>query len=118
MKKCTMRFTFFCLSFVVFFPTLNLFASIQAGSSEPGKDFKKFKEKCWPKDKRETLSGLMQALIRQPLETIHQNNNYIQTFGCAYEDDDINRIPFVPYVGPSISRCAIVGSSREKTLLV
>lgn len=86
-----MRSTFFCLSFIVSFSTLNLFASLPAGSSEPGKDFKKFKEKCWPKDKRETLSGLMQALIRQPLETIHQNNNYIQTFGCAYEDDDIEQ---------------------------
>lgn len=90
-EKCTMRFTFFHLSFIVLFSALNLFASLPASSSEKGNHFKKFKEKCWPKDKRQTLSGLMQALVRRPLETTYQHNNYVQTFGCAYEDDDIEQ---------------------------
>ncbi len=50
---------------------------------------KKFKEKCWSKDDDSTLLGLMEKVTKKPLEQIYVNNDYIQTFGCAYEDDDI-----------------------------
>ncbi|MFQ5823739.1 MAG: hypothetical protein ACE5JB_06770 [bacterium] len=52
---------------------------------------KKFKEKCWAKNERNTLLGLMKKVIQQPLEELHKNNDYIQTFGCAYESDDIEQ---------------------------
>ena len=52
---------------------------------------KKFKEKCWSKNGRDTLLGKMETIIEAPLEIIYQNDDYIQTFGCAYEDDDIEQ---------------------------
>ncbi len=50
---------------------------------------RKFKEKCWSKDDDSTLLGLMETVLSKPLEQVYVNNDYIQTFGCAYEDDDI-----------------------------
>ena len=52
---------------------------------------KKSKGKCWQKRENNMLSVFMQTFIRRPLDAIHKNNNYIQTFGCAYEDDDIEQ---------------------------
>lgn len=49
----------------------------------------KYDDRCWSKDEQRTLIGIMQRVIKQPLETVYKNNNYIQTFGCAYEDADI-----------------------------
>ncbi len=52
---------------------------------------KKFKEKCWSGDEEHTLIGVMRRVVQTPLERKYVNNNYIQTFGCAYEDDDIEQ---------------------------
>ena len=52
---------------------------------------KKYNEKCWSKNDENTLLGVMSNIIRRPLETNYRNNDYIQTFGCAYEDDDIEQ---------------------------
>ncbi|MFQ5604798.1 MAG: hypothetical protein ACE5HS_16125 [bacterium] len=52
---------------------------------------KKFKEKCWSKNDNRTLLGLMSQVIQKPLDQVYINNDYIQTFGCAYEDDDIEQ---------------------------
>lgn len=60
-------------------------AHAQAGQQSP----RKFKEKCWSKDDDSTLLGLMETVLGKPLEQVYVNNDYIQTFGCAYEDDDI-----------------------------
>ena len=51
----------------------------------------KFTDKCWAKDDHRTLIDLMSGIIKQNLETVYRNDNYIQTFGCAYEDDDIEQ---------------------------
>lgn len=55
---------------------------------------KKYKEKCWSKNNERTLLGLMERVIQKPMETVYRNDNYIQTFGCAYEDDDIEQNSF------------------------
>ncbi len=52
---------------------------------------KKFNEKCWSKNDKNTLLGIMNKIVKRPLETKYKNNDYIQTFGCAYEDDDIEQ---------------------------
>jgi len=52
---------------------------------------KKFKEKCWSKNDRDTLLGRMEEVIQTPLEMVYRNDDYIQTFGCAYEGDDIEQ---------------------------
>jgi len=51
----------------------------------------KYDERCWPDDDNRTLIGFMKRVIERPLETVYKNDNYIQTFGCAYEDDDIEQ---------------------------
>lgn len=55
------------------------------------KNRKKFNEKCWSKNDQATLLGIMNRVIKSPLETVYKNDDYIQTFGCAYEDDDIEQ---------------------------
>lgn len=57
--------------------------------SQSQESTKKFKEKCWSKDEDATLLNLMRKVLSKPLEQNYVNNDYIQTFGCAYEDDDI-----------------------------
>jgi len=57
----------------------------------PNERPKRYKEKCWAKDERNTLLGIMKSVTKQPLETSYKNDDYIQTFGCAYEDDDIEQ---------------------------
>ncbi len=52
---------------------------------------KKFKDKCWSKNDRDTLLGRMEEVIQTPLEIVYRNYDYIQTFGCAYEGDDIEQ---------------------------
>lgn len=62
------------------------------GTTHPGQQqTKKYKEKCWSKDDENTLLGVMQRVLTKPLEQIYINDDYIQTFGCAYEDDDIEQ---------------------------
>ena len=65
-----------------------------AFTSTPGyfvSDERKFKEKCWTTNDQRTLLGIMEKVITTPLEINYFNNDYIQTFGCAYEDDDIEQ---------------------------
>ena len=45
---------------------------------------KKFKGKCWSKNDQDTLLGRMETVIQTPLEIGYRNDDYIQTFGCAY----------------------------------
>jgi len=52
---------------------------------------RKYKQKCWTKHVRGTLVGHMKSVLSKPLETVYRNDNYIQTFGCAYEDEDIEQ---------------------------
>ncbi|NIR52229.1 hypothetical protein GWO43_26920 [candidate division KSB1 bacterium] len=72
---------------------LLLFSTIYTKPAFPFilKDRKKFDEKCWAKDDHQTLIGVMKQVIKTPLEQVYENNDYIQTFGCAYEDDDIEQ---------------------------
>ncbi|MFQ5709183.1 MAG: hypothetical protein ACE5HO_17135 [bacterium] len=58
--------------------------------SKPYKS-RKFKEKCWTRHNESTLLGVMKTIIQLPMERTYQNDNYIQTFGCAYENDDIEQ---------------------------
>jgi hypothetical protein len=63
-------------------------ASVESASNDK---IKKFSERCWPRNDKETLTGVMKRVVDQQLELVYQNDNYIQTFGCAYEDDDIEQ---------------------------
>lgn len=57
----------------------------------PAAEYKtqKFKERCWSDDGQATLLGVMRNVVQIPMETRYRNDNYIQTFGCAYESVDI-----------------------------
>lgn len=55
------------------------------------KRLKKFKEKCWTKNDEMTLLGVIIRVLKIPMEIKYKNDNYIQTFGCAYESDDIEQ---------------------------
>ncbi len=77
------------LSIVIGFYAIPTSSSL---ASQPNQlKLKKFKEKCWSNDDERTLLGLMKNVIKAPLEEVYKNNDYIQTFGCAYEDDDIEQ---------------------------
>ncbi len=87
-----MRVLFFGITIVlVQFITLlsPLSQAISAGVVQ--ESTRKYKEKCWTKGDSNTLLGFMKRAINKPIETVYKNDNYIQTFGCAYEDDDIEQ---------------------------
>lgn len=62
-----------------------------AGTFPAAEKRKKYKEKCWSRNDKSTLLGLMRRVLDTPLEAQYKNDDYIQTFGCAYEDDDIEQ---------------------------
>ncbi len=88
MKKCTV-YTFVVLMGAIFITSERCAASLPENNIQQKE--KKFKDKCWAKNDRDTLLGRMENVIQTPLEIVYQNDDYIQTFGCAYEDDDIEQ---------------------------
>jgi hypothetical protein len=77
----------FCTAFI--FSTVNAKPAIEPQPLQLRS--KKFKEKCWSNKSQSTLLGLMKNVIKIPLEQVYKNDDYIQTFGAAYEDDDIEQ---------------------------
>jgi hypothetical protein len=88
MKKCTV-YAFVILIGVVFIASEQYAALLRKNNTIQQQ--KKFKNKCWSKNDRDTLLGRMEEVIQTPLEIVYRNNDYIQTFGCAYEGDDIEQ---------------------------
>lgn len=48
-------------------------------------------ENCWRSQKYTTLLDTMLKVMRIPIEDTYKQHDYIQTFGCAYEEDDIEQ---------------------------
>lgn len=46
---------------------------------------------CWESDQYTTLLDTMLKVMKTPIEAEYQQHDFIQTFGCAYEEDDIQR---------------------------
>jgi len=74
---------------IVGFLSVHLFSPFMAFCASPGET--KYHERCWSRNDKNTLLGFMESTIQRPLATVYKNDNYIQTFGCAYEDDDIEQ---------------------------
>lgn len=89
MKKCTI-----CLLLILigagFISSKQYAAPLRKNNRIQQKE-KKFKGKCWANNDQDTLLGRMETVIQTPLEIGFRNDDYIQTFGCAYEDDDIEQ---------------------------
>ncbi len=49
------------------------------------------RKNCWQAGKAPTLVSVMQKAMQIPLEPDLVRDNYIQTFGCAYEEVDIEK---------------------------
>ncbi len=88
MKKCTV-YAFVILIGGGFLASEQYAAPLRKNSTIQQE--KKFKDKCWSKNDRDTLLGKMAEVIQTPLEVVYRNDDYIQTFGCAYEGDDIEQ---------------------------
>jgi hypothetical protein len=48
-------------------------------------------DNCWKSQKYTTLLDTMLKVMLIPIEDTHKQHDYIQTFGCAYEEDDIEQ---------------------------
>lgn len=46
---------------------------------------------CWESEKYTTLLDTMQKVMKTPIEPEYHQHDFIQTFGCAYEEDDIQQ---------------------------
>lgn len=46
---------------------------------------------CWQEGDMQTLQSVMRAVMQKPLEADLVRDNYIQTFGCAYEEIDVEK---------------------------
>lgn len=51
----------------------------------------KERKNCWTEGDAPTLLSVVQQAMQQPLEADYVRDNYIQTFGCAYEEVDIEQ---------------------------
>ena len=49
------------------------------------------RKNCWQAGKAPTLVSVMQTAMQTPLEPEWVRDNFIQTFGCAYEEVDIEK---------------------------
>lgn len=48
-------------------------------------------DNCWKSQKYTTLLDTMLKVMLIPIEDTYKQHDYIQTFGCAYEEDDIEQ---------------------------
>ena len=48
-------------------------------------------DNCWRSQKYTTLLDTMVKVMLIPIEDTYKQHDYIQTFGCAYEEDDIEQ---------------------------
>lgn len=80
-----------CMIWCILFTLSAIHTELSTASQSYQQKTKKFKEKCWSDNDQHTVLGLMKNVIKAPLEQVYKNDDYIQTFGCAYEDDDIEQ---------------------------
>lgn len=59
--------------------------------TSPTKSIASLRKNCWRDHATPTLLSLMNQQIARPLETDLARDNYVQTFGCAYEEVDIEK---------------------------
>ena len=57
----------------------------------PVKSIAKLRKNCWQEKNYPTLLSVMQQQMRRQLEPEYVRDNYMQTFGCAYEEVDIEK---------------------------
>ncbi len=55
------------------------------------KDLLKRYDRCWSAKNSITLLDTIQSAMRQQIEDEYLHHDFIQTFGCAYEEEDIER---------------------------
>lgn len=67
-------------------------------------------DNCWKSQQVSTLLDTMLRVMTKPIEDTYKQHDFIQTFGCAYEEDDIEQNSI-----RAVSR-AIVQSIRNRKL--
>lgn len=67
-------------------------------------------ENCWRSQQYSTLLDTMRRVMIKPIEDTYKQHDFIQTFGCAYEEDDIEQNSI-----RAVSR-AIIQSIRNRKL--
>lgn len=48
-------------------------------------------DNCWKSQRYTTLLDTMLTVMLKPIEDVYKQHDFIQTFGCAYEEDDIEQ---------------------------
>ncbi len=48
-------------------------------------------DNCWKSQRYTTMLDTMLSVMLKPIEDVYKQHDFIQTFGCAYEEDDIEQ---------------------------
>ena len=52
---------------------------------------KQVRRECWESENKITLLDTMKSAMKKVIEDEYKNHDFIQTYGCAYEEDDIEQ---------------------------
>jgi len=52
---------------------------------------KQIRKECWESENRITLLDTMKSAMKNQIEDEYKHHDFIQTYGCAYEEDDIEQ---------------------------
>ncbi|GEM_PF-1598868 len=76
--------------FVLCFLIIN--SSISWGQNESSQDLSiKIRSDCWRSATQITLLDTLRRAMLREIEDTYKNHNFIQTYGCAYEETDIEK---------------------------
>lgn len=82
-----MRRLFILLLPLYIFATTNLLAQ----SRNESEDVPRVRDDCWKSATEITLLDTLRSAMLKEIEDKYRNHNFIQTFGCAYEETDIEK---------------------------
>ncbi len=87
-----MKNSLFFLFNLLFVVLIACASTPRSGTNDiPAKSIAKLRKNCWQEKNYPTLLSVMQQQMQRQLEPEYVRDNYMQTFGCAYEEVDIEK---------------------------
>jgi len=81
-----------CTPFIVIILIFAVNTQILFGQTENDDNLaRKIRTDCWKSATEITLLDTLRSAMLKEIEDTHKNHNFIQTFGCAYEETDIEK---------------------------
>lgn len=86
-----MQFKSFITLVILIFLITQLPQNILSQQSATRTNQRQIRKECWKSESQITLLDTLKNAMNHQIEDEYNNHNFIQTFGCAYEEDDIEQ---------------------------